>query len=125
VLGNGEFRMAVTPTFFSAFINGTRTITNLRHCETGFGVYHSAQLAPHHFILLLHLFSDPTLVLKLAHAADSMDANLISFEILSESANSANTLEVLPPILIRDRFVTFITSMHLKTFAITQVLHCS
>jgi hypothetical protein len=35
---------------------------NLPHCETGFGVYRSAQLTPHPFFLLLHLFSDHTLV---------------------------------------------------------------
>jgi hypothetical protein len=34
---------------------------NLPHCETGFAVYRSAQLTPHPFILLLHLFSDHTL----------------------------------------------------------------
>jgi hypothetical protein len=34
---------------------------NLPHCETGFGVYRSAQPTPHPFFLLLHLFSDHTL----------------------------------------------------------------
>jgi hypothetical protein len=34
---------------------------NLPHCETGFGVYSSAQLTPHLFFLLLHLFSVHTL----------------------------------------------------------------
>jgi hypothetical protein len=34
---------------------------NLPHCETGFGVYRSAQLTPHPFFLLLHLFNDHTL----------------------------------------------------------------
>jgi hypothetical protein len=35
---------------------------NLLHCEIGFGIYRSAQLTPHPFFLLLHLFSDHTLV---------------------------------------------------------------
>jgi hypothetical protein len=34
---------------------------NLPHCETSFGVYRSAQLTPHPFFLLHHLFSDHTL----------------------------------------------------------------
>jgi hypothetical protein len=34
---------------------------NLPLCETGFGVYRSAQLTPHPFFLLLHLFSNHTL----------------------------------------------------------------
>jgi hypothetical protein len=59
--------MSMNATFFSIYqlypilmrmTNGKEPAS----CETDFGVYRSPQLTPHPFFLLLHLFTDHTLV---------------------------------------------------------------